>query len=91
MLIAVVASILLFLADARLDLFKPVRSALATAVYPIQSIAAMPTSISEWIGDLFQDRDDLRERITSLEAQALMQSVRMQRMQALERENYALA
>lgn len=90
MLIAVVASLLLFLADARLDLFKPVRSALATAVYPIQSIAAMPTSFSDWIGDLFQDRDDLRERITSLEAQALMQNVRMQRMQALERENMRL-
>lgn len=90
MLIAVVASLLLFLMDARLDIFKPVRSALATTVYPIQSLAAMPSSFSDWIGDIFQDRGDLRERITALEAQALTQSVRMQRMQALERENMRL-
>lgn len=90
MLLAVAASLLLFLMDARLDMFKPVRSALATAVYPIQSLAAMPSSFSEWFSEMFQDRGDLRERITSLEAQALTQNVRMQRMQALERENMRL-
>ncbi|MEX0615595.1 MAG: rod shape-determining protein MreC, partial [Methylophaga sp.] len=76
--------------DARLDTFKPVRSALATAVYPIQSLAAMPGSFSDWFSEMFQDRGDLRERITTLEAQALTQNVRMQRMQALERENMRL-
>lgn len=90
MLLAVAASLLLFLMDARLDMFKPVRSALATAVYPIQSLAAMPSSFSNWFSDMFQDRGDLRERITTLEAQALTQNVRMQRMQALERENMRL-
>ncbi len=90
MLLAVVASLLLFLIDTRLDMFKPVRSALATAVYPIQSLAAMPSSFSDWFTEMFQDRGDLRERITTLEAQALNQNVRMQRMQALERENMRL-
>lgn len=90
MLLAVAASLLLFLMDARLDMFKPVRSALATAVYPIQSLAAMPSSFSDWFSEMFQDRGDLRERITTLEAQALTQNVRMQRMQALERENMRL-
>ncbi|MDT8311816.1 MAG: rod shape-determining protein MreC, partial [Methylophaga sp.] len=90
MLLAVLASLLLFLMDARLDIFKPVRSALATAVYPIQSLAAMPANFSDWFSDMFQDRGDLRERITTLEAQALTQNVRMQRMQALERENMRL-
>ncbi|MEX1201305.1 MAG: rod shape-determining protein MreC [Methylophaga sp.] len=90
MLLAVAASLLLFLMDARLDTFKPVRSALATAVYPIQSLAAMPGSFSDWFSEMFQDRGDLRERITTLEAQALTQNVRMQRMQALERENMRL-
>ena len=90
MLLAVAASLLLFLMDARLDMFKPVRSALATAVYPIQSLAAMPSSFSDWFIEMFQDRGDLRERITTLEAQALIQNVRMQRIQALERENMRL-
>lgn len=90
MLLAVVFSLLLFLMDSRLDYFKPVRSAMATAVYPIQSLAAMPSSLGDWVKDLFQSRDDLRERITVLEAQALTQNVRMQRMQALERENMRL-
>lgn len=90
MLLAVAASLLLFLMDARLDMFKPVRSALATAVYPIQSLAAMPSSFSDWFSEMFKDRGDLRERITTLEAQALTQNVRMQRMQALERENMRL-
>ncbi len=90
MLLAVAASLLLFLMDARLDMFKPVRSALATAVYPIQSLAAMPSSFSNWFSEMFQDRSDLRERITTLEAQALIQNVRMQRIQALERENMRL-
>lgn len=90
MVLAVVASLLLFVMDARLDIFKPVRSALATAVYPIQTLAAMPAGFSDWLGEMFQDRNDLRERITALEAQALTQNVRMQRMQALERENMRL-
>lgn len=90
MLLAVMASLLLFLADARLDLFKPVRATLATVVYPIQKLAAMPVNFSDWMKDVFQDRGDLRERIAALEAQGLMQTVRMQRMQALEYENMRL-
>ncbi len=90
MLLAVVASILVFFLDARLDYFKPVRSALSTAVYPIQAAASMPTDLTDWVTDFFQDRKQLREKITVMEANNMLQSIRLQKLQSLERENMRL-
>ncbi|AFJ02332.1 Rod shape-determining protein MreC [Methylophaga frappieri] len=90
MLLAVLAALLLFFLDGRFDFFKPIRSVLATAVYPVQNLAAAPVTFGDWLQDLFQSRDDLRQRITALEAQNLTQSVRLQRLHTLERENLRL-
>lgn len=80
----------LFFVDTRLDYFKPVRSTLSTLVYPLQAIAAFPSSVGHWYRDYFQSRDALRERNKELEATNLLNNVRLQRLQALERENMRL-
>jgi rod shape-determining protein MreC len=90
MLLAVAASLLLFFLDTRLNYFAPVRSALATVVYPIQTAASLPSDISQWFGDFFRDRNSLREEITVLRVQRTMQDIRLQKLQALERENMRL-
>ena len=90
MMLALLASLVLFFLDSRLDYFKPVRSVLSTAVYPIQVTASMPTSLVDWIEDFFQDREQLREKMAVLEASNMLQNIRLQKMQALERENMRL-
>lgn len=81
---------LLYFADTRLNYFVPVRAVLSTLVYPIQTIATVPTSIKEWAQTLFQDRNDLKQKNTVLEATNLLNSARIQKLQALERENMRL-
>lgn len=90
MLLALLASITLFVMDARLEYFKPVRAALSTAVYPLQLIASVPSGIKDWTSNVFQSREALQENINSQEVQILTQSVRLQKMQSLERENMRL-
>lgn len=84
------ASLTLFILDSRLDYFKPVRSVMATAVYPFQITASMPVGVTEWVRELFRDRDALREEIAVFKANELLQNVRLQKLQALERENMRL-
>ncbi len=90
MLLAVVASLLLYFLDTRLDYFKPARMTLSTVVYPVQKLASMPDDFTTWFADFFQGHRQLREKIMKLEAQNLTNSVRMQKMQALESENMRL-
>lgn len=90
MLLAVLASLAVFFLDSRLDYFKPVRSILSTVVYPLQATASMPSNFVDWVGDFFQDREQLREQVTVLNASNKLQSLRLQKMQALERENMRL-
>jgi rod shape-determining protein MreC len=90
MMMALLASIVVFFMDTRLDYFKPVRSAISTIVYPIQATAALPVTFSDWVQTLFSDRDDMQEQIAVLEANNLLMSTRLQKLQTLERENMRL-
>ncbi|GAB4290484.1 MAG: rod shape-determining protein MreC [Methylophaga sp.] len=90
MMLALLASLVLFFLDSRLDYFKPVRSTLSALVYPIQVTASLPVSFVDWMGEFFQDREQLREQITVLNAANQLQSIRLQKLQALERENMRL-
>ena len=84
------ASLVLFFLDSRMNYFSPVRSTLSVAVYPIQMLASLPSEISEWTSEFFQDRKELKEKNTQLEAINLSNSVRLQRLQDLQRENMRL-
>ncbi len=90
MMLAILASLVLFFLDSRLDYFKPVRAALSTLVYPVQVTASLPTNFVDWLGDFFQEREELREQIAVLNATTMLQDLRLQKMQALERENMRL-
>jgi rod shape-determining protein MreC len=90
MLLAVIASIVLFVLDSRLHYFSPVRTALSTVVYPIQSLAALPSDLRRWFGDVFDGRTQLKAKNSELETANLLNQVRIQKMQALERENMRL-
>lgn len=81
---------MLYFADTRLDYFSPVRAVLSTLVYPIQTMATIPTIIKDWTQTVFQDRNDLKQQNAVLEATNLLNSVRLQKLQALERENMRL-
>ncbi|EMR13376.1 rod shape-determining protein MreC [Methylophaga lonarensis MPL] len=90
MFFAVVASLTLYIMDDRLDYFGQVRSVLSSVVYPVQVTATLPADFATWLSTFFQDREQLQERITVLEASQQLMSVRLQRLQALERENLRL-
>jgi len=90
LLLALIASIALFFLDTRFNYFAPTRSALSTVVYPLQVIASFPNDALEWISDAFQDREQLAEKNSALAATNLLNNIRLQKMQNLERENMRL-
>lgn len=90
MLLALIASLTIFVLDSKFNYFTPVRATLATVLYPIQVVAALPSDLSNWTGEFFQDREQLRNRNNKLESMQLLSSMRLQKLQALERENMRL-
>ncbi|MCC5796706.1 MAG: rod shape-determining protein MreC [Methylophaga sp.] len=90
MFFAVIASLTLYIMDDRLDYFGQVRSLISSVVYPVQVTAALPADFATWLSTFFQDREQLQERIRVLEASQQLMSARLQRLQALERENLRL-
>jgi rod shape-determining protein MreC len=61
----------LMVADVRFQVAKPLRSALATILYPMQWMAMQPIAGSQFLGDYFQrlsaaqsDAEDVRRRLT---------------------------
>jgi len=73
-----------------MNYFSPVRNVLSIIVYPIQTIASLPSDASEWTSEFFKDRKQLKEKNTQLEAINLSNSVRLQTLEDLERENMRL-
>jgi len=90
LLLALIASLTLFFLDSRLNYFVPVRSVLSAVVYPVQALASMPSDVGDWFSKFFQDHKKLTTKITALEANDLLNSFRLQKLQALERENMRL-
>ena len=73
-----------------MNYFSPIRSALSTLVYPIQVVASFPSDASEWVSEFFENRDELKEQNVALESTNLLNNVRLQKLQNLERENTRL-
>lgn len=90
LLLALIASLVLFFLDSRMNYFAPVRSTLSVVVYPVQTIASLPSDVSDWFTEFFQDRKELKEKNAQLEAINLSNSIRLQTLQDLERENMRL-
>ncbi len=86
----VLVSIAVMVIDYRTQYFKPARSAMALAVYPIQLVAALPERVGSAFVNLFVSEDSLRTRNKKLHAQQLMLLARLQKFDALESENRRL-
>jgi len=90
LLLALIASLVLFFLDSRMNYFAPVRSGLSVIVYPLQTIASFPSDSSKWFEELVQNRKELIEKNSQLAAINLANSVRLQTLEDLERENMRL-
>ncbi len=73
-------------ADHTTDSLKPIRSTLATALRPIEWIAATPRHVTD-MGRHLEARTDLLDENENLKQERLLLLGRMQKMAALEAEN----
>jgi len=80
----------LFFLDSRLNTFSSIRSNLSIVTYPVQVVAALPSEISDWLTETFQNRTQLKARNAELETNNLLNSQRLQKLENLERENMRL-
>lgn len=76
--------------DHRRQLAQPVRDALALTAYPIQAVVDMPFGLGEHLKERLTSRRELLEQNAYLQSQHLLYEARLQRLDALERENIAL-
>jgi len=79
-------SLALLVLDARFRYTDGMRSALALAVYPLQSLAALPAVIGERISGYFASQSQLREENAALRAKLLAASQAAQRYEAAQAE-----
>ena len=76
--------------DHQNEHLQGVRRIMSAAVYPIRLIIDAPFSFGHWIADNAATRNELRTENSTLQKQNLVQSVRLQRLVALEAENARL-
>ncbi len=90
LVLLIVLSIVLMVADHRTAHLQSVRSALAIFVTPIQAAATLPNSARTWFNDFFTTEQDYRDAFTDLQTQHMKLKARLQRLEALELENDSL-
>jgi rod shape-determining protein MreC len=88
--IFVVVSIALMIADHRLSYLEVVRTHLLALVYPIQYIVDLPVKTSQWLSVSVGGRIQLLDDNAKLRDQNLRLQVALQRFQALKKENERL-
>lgn len=76
--------------DHRYQHLQVVRSTLATATYPLQYLAHLPTALSELISENLASRNELISDNETLREQALFNQAKLQRLALLEQENARL-
>jgi rod shape-determining protein MreC len=76
--------------DHRYQHLQVVRSSLATATYPLQYLAHLPSAISEIFSENLATRSDLRSDNEKLREQSLFNQAKLQRLALLEQENARL-
>jgi rod shape-determining protein MreC len=76
--------------DHRYQHLQVVRSSIATATYPLQYLAHLPSAISEIFNENLAARTDLISDNEKLREQALFNQAKLQRLALLEQENARL-
>lgn len=84
------ASVVLMTLDHRFHHLEAVRTVLATALSPLQSLVNLPVELGDWAGETFASRQRLLEENAELHAWRLAQQAKLQRQAALLEENARL-
>ncbi len=83
-------SILLMYFDNRDNHLDTVRKGIGAAVYPLRVVVDAPVRFWRWLGDSTTSRNDLEQELGRLNAERLVTSARLQKLNALEAENARL-
>ncbi len=87
---AVLASVLLMVADHRHDYLAAVRAALSVAVYPIQYLASLPDTLQNSVFESVSTYSNLVEENRRLKREQLVDKTRLLKFSELEKENVRL-
>jgi rod shape-determining protein MreC len=88
--VAVIASLLMMVADHRHNHLESLRSALSVVLYPIQYLASLPLILGGEASDAFSSRAQLQEQRDLLHEENLQLRARLQKFEAMEAENMRL-
>ncbi len=80
-------SVVVLIVDYRSHYLQYLRSALATVVTPLQVVATLPSEIAERANIWFVSSEGLRDEHEILKSDFVQLKAKLQKMQALEREN----
>ena len=86
----VLLSVIAMVVDHRENHLDAVRRAIATAIYPLQVIVALPAEALGWARESGTSRSDLQRENNRLKAERLAIRAKLQQMAALESENARL-
>jgi len=87
---AVLASVLLMVADHRHDYLAAVRAVLSVAVYPIQYLASLPDTLQNSVFESVSTYSNLVEENRRLKREQLVDKTRLLKFSELEKENVRL-
>ncbi|KHD11516.2 hypothetical protein PN36_04525 [Candidatus Thiomargarita nelsonii] len=90
LIVFILASIFLIIADHRLDYLRIVRTHLLGLVYPIQYLVNLPIKTGQWLSVTASNRFLLIEEIDKLRAEKQLLQVTLQKFDALKNENERL-
>jgi len=85
-----ILSCILLINDQKNNYLTIFRNSIAVAIYPLQSLVALPTNIFSWIDDNFSAREMLTLENEILLNQQNLNNITLQRYQSLEQENLRL-
>ncbi|MFN2361599.1 MAG: rod shape-determining protein MreC [Marinobacter sp.] len=90
LLLVIVLSAVLIVADSRFDQLTQVRSAIGTGLAPIHWLGNAPSQLNDWVASLFTSKEDLQEENEALRARLLILERRALKYAALASENNEL-
>lgn len=88
--VLLLASLGLYLADARLHLLDHIRSWLLAGVEPVQRLAALPSQLWQAAAEATRSRAELEQDLVRLREENLLLKAQMQTFWALQEENQRL-
>ncbi|MDO6443770.1 MULTISPECIES: rod shape-determining protein MreC [unclassified Marinobacter] len=90
LLLVIIVSATLIVADQQFDRVTPVRSTLATGLTPVYWLGNAPYQFSDWVAGLFTTREDVKQENEDLKARLLILERRALKYAALASENNEL-